>query len=289
MNNSTPPPTTLVEVAAGFSFDDEPIDCVAVSLVHGKRRYDVVLRRDSTRAVAEIEHDPRERFSLTYQYVVHFMQTQTGRVEPLSSPARTTDGRVVIVPARELYQRMRVQMIAASRFSEVRQIAVEVRPRACPANVVTAQFADERREWAGTWLIDRDAALDYDYRMTVEPTSGEIRRGPWLHSDKAVLLVPEYPGESRNVEARLVGKDPLAAGIAAAKIRFSYEDPDSGLRPQQAELEISNVKPVRWTYWFGDGRPEAFTYQLTLVRADGTTTALESVTSTDLVVLLPIT
>lgn len=288
MSDSTPPAVTLVEVNAGFSFDEEPIDCVVVSLVHGKRRYDVVLRRDTPRAVVDIAHDPQQALSFTYQYIVHFRQPTTGAVDPIASPERTTDSRVIIVPGREAYQVMRLQMIAASRFAEVRQIAVEVRPRARPQNVATAQFDEGRREWGYQWVIDRDAATDYDYRVTVETDAGEIRRGPWQQSDHSVLLVSEHPALSRSVKALLVGKELASAGIVAAKVRFSY-DGGAGQPPQEAEFEVAHGKPVLWTYWFSDGQPQAFTYQFTLVRADGTTTALEPVSSTNQVILHPIT
>jgi hypothetical protein len=192
MSESTPPPVTVIEITAGFAFDGEPIESVAVSLVHAKRRHDVVLRRDSARAFVELAHDPQKPLLVTYQYVVHFMQTPSGRVDPLTSPERKTDSRIIVIPGRELYQLLQVQLISAIRFDQARQVAVEVRPGACPHNVVTAHLDEGRREWAYRWVIDRDGPVDYDYRVSVDPGNGEIRRGEWQHSDSRVLFISEH-------------------------------------------------------------------------------------------------
>jgi hypothetical protein len=185
-----------------------------------------------------------------------------------------------------------VQILGSARFGTVVQrLIVELRPHSAPDRVATRVLTAEQPAATWSWALPANAADEdrgYDYRVTVHTTASEVREGSWLPGVPGKLVVGEGIARLRQVQLILVGKTPRDLGLLALKVRFAFDDPASGLSAEDEFLVDDTKAPIRWTYPVADPARQAYTYQLTLVHADGTIDARPPVITADLVAVQPL-
>lgn len=182
-----------------------------------------------------------------------------------------------------------VQILGSARFgSEVARIVVELRPAAEPGQVTTRVLSREAP--VATWSLPLadPSQRAYEYRVTVYTTRGEVREGSWLPGEGAKLIVGEGIARLRDVELLLIGRTPAELGLLALKVRFAFEDPESGLVAEDELLVEDPKKPIKWTYPVASAARQAYTYALTLIHADGTIERREPILTSDLLIVHPL-
>ena len=93
---------------------------------------------------------------------------------------------------------------------------------------------------------------------------------------------------ARIVDFCLVGRTPAELGLLALKVRFAFEDPESGLFAEDELLVEDPKKPIKWTYPVASAARQAYTYALTLIHADGTIERREPILTSDLLIVHPL-
>lgn len=195
----------------------------------------------------------------------------------------------VLVVGDPLPEVVDVQILGSARFgAEVRRLILELRPRADPARVATRVLTAEQPAATWSWAAPAGADRAYEYRVTVHTAHNEVREGQWLPGPPGKLVVGEGIARLRQVQLLLVGKSPADLGLLALKVRFAFEDPESGLFAEDERLVDDARAPIRWAYPVADPARQAYSYQLTLVQGDGTLDVRPPVTTSDLLVVQPL-
>jgi hypothetical protein len=101
-------------------------------------------------------------------------------------------------------------------------------------------------------------------------------------------VVGEGIARLRKVKLVLVGKSLQDLDLLALKVRFSFEDREAGLFAEDEFLVEDARAPVEWTYPVADPNRQAYTCQLTAIQADGSSRDLDTVTSSDLLLVRPL-
>jgi len=86
-----------------------------------------------------------------------------------------------------------------------------------------------------------------------------------------------------------VGRSLADLQLLALKVRFAFEDFDSGLHAEDEFLVQDLSKPIAWSYPVADPARQAFTYQLILIHANGQTEQKDPVSTGDLLIVCPLT
>lgn len=189
-------------------------------------------------------------------------------------------------PAPEIVD---VEILGSARFgTAVQRLIVELRPHAAPDRVevrtLTAQEPSARWSWAPPAGADRG----YDYRVTVHTAAAEVREGQWLPGVPGKLVVGEGIARLRTVRLVFVGKTQQELGLLGVKVRFSFADQQAGLIAEEERMVTDLRTPLEWTYPVADPERQAYTFQTTLIRGDGTQQPLDAVTTTDLLAIQPV-
>lgn len=281
-------PITFRLVAMGVPFDRyvAAIADLEVRDLDADRTDSVTLRFDKENPEAAFAIRATRGARLRARRRLRFVDTQ-GQ-ETLVDWADIDPGVSVIgdpLPSEEA-----VQILAAARFGTVvRRLIVELRSLADPARVSTRVLTAEQPAATWTWSAPRSGTRGYEYRVTVHTVRNEVRDGQWLTGVGSSLVVGEGFARLRQVEMIFVGKSLAEAGMLAAKVRFAHRGSDhTGV--DEEELLIQDTRqPVKWAYPVSSDADVAFSYQLTFIRTNGTRDERPAVTTTDLLVIVPIT
>jgi hypothetical protein len=183
-----------------------------------------------------------------------------------------------------------VQIEGSARFGvEVRRLIVELRLASDPANVATRIMTADQpfATWSMPLKNHEDRA--YQYRVTVHTVRNEVREGQWLAGADGTLVVGEGIARLRQVQMVFVGKAFKELQLLGVKVHFTFDDPDANLHAEDEILVQDASKTVQWSYPVADSARQSFVYQLTLIHADGHSEVRDPVTSTDLLVVCPLT
>lgn len=172
-----------------------------------------------------------------------------------------------------------VQVLGSARFgTHVARLIVELRPASRPQEVGTLLL--DAAHSAATWSMPVDGDRAWSYRVTVHSLLGEVTTGDWTAGDGARLVVGEGIERIRPVELRILGKRPADLGLLAVKLRFSAgKAGEAGYAEWEALVEEPG--PVPWTYAQVGEDAMAWTWQVSLIHADGSTDVLPAVTTRD--------
>jgi len=176
-----------------------------------------------------------------------------------------------------------VSVLASARFgTAVARLVVELRSDATPDRVTTLTL--DAASTAAPWSYAPSAtARGYQYRVTVQESSGAVRTGSWLAGpDRPMLVVGEGFAQLRNVRIQCVGTTLAAAGLLALRIRCSFADPVAGLTADQEFLAQDPLAPIAWQYPVADPARADYQFSVTRIRADGTSTTDPTLTGPDL-------
>lgn len=178
-----------------------------------------------------------------------------------------------------------VLVLGSARFgTAVRRLIVELRPRSAPERVTTRVLTGDEPSAAWSFQPGGGDGRDYEYRLTVHTARGELREGEWQPGPPGKLVVGEG-GALRRVELLFVGRSPQELGLLALKVRFAYQDAESGLSVEEEVLVEDPRKPLEWSYPVAHPDRRAFTYELTLIHADGRVEKRDPVRTADLLAI----
>ncbi len=195
----------------------------------------------------------------------------------------------VLVVGDPLPEVVDVQILGSARFgTEVERLIVELRPTADPSRVAVRVLTAEQPSATWSWAAPEGADRSYQYRVTVHTVRNEVREGQWLPGPPGKFQVGEGIARLRQVQLLLLGPKISDLGLLAVKVRFAFEDPESGLFAEEEMLIEDSRAPVRWSYPVADPARQAYTWQLTLIRGDGTLDVRPPVTTTDLLLVQPL-
>jgi hypothetical protein len=183
-----------------------------------------------------------------------------------------------------------VQIEGAARFgSEVRRLIVELRLASDPAAVATRILTADQP--FATWSVPlKDSeGRAYQYRVTVHTMRNEVREGQWLAGGGGTLVVGEGIARLRQVQMVFVGKSLKDLQLLGLKVHFTFDDAGANLHAEDEMLVQDTSKTLPWSYPVADPARQAFVYQLTLIHADGHNEVRDPVTSTELLVVCPLT
>ncbi len=195
----------------------------------------------------------------------------------------------VLVIADPLPEVVDIQILGSARFgTEVRRLVVEMRPKAAPENVTTFLLSADKSSALWSWAAGSAVSRDYEYRVTVHTVRNEVREGKWLPGTHGKLVVGEGIARLRQVEMMFLGRTLQEQGLLGLKLRFSFEDPESGLSAEEEMLIQDTSKSVRWAYPVADPARQKYTYQITFIKNDGTMQPAPPVETSDLLVVRPL-
>lgn len=182
-----------------------------------------------------------------------------------------------------------VQILGSARFgTEVRRLIVEVRPQAMPDKVSTFVLTADKPADSWSWPAPADTSRDYEYRVTVYTVRGEVRQGNWLPGTPGKLVVGEGIARLRQVKMIFVGPSLKDLGLLGVKAHFSYEDQSSGLFAEDEMLIQDLSQPVTWSYPLADPSRQNYSYQITEIKKDGTSQPQDPVSTSEMLVILPL-
>lgn len=376
-------PEMRFDVATTCDLAAERIDHLEVVLRYGERDERILLDAASPRREVVFWFEPELGAAIAYHYEVHLDPDAVGLQGVLTSPPMTTEGRVVRLDPRELYDARVIRVIAqgvpfdrfprvlvdlevqepragwsaaetlelsaeqpeatlrlradrgsvvrlrsrirylepdggevlldwervepgfvvvgnprpdivdllvlgSARFgTAIRRLIVELRPRDAPEQVATRVLTGEEPAASWSWQPVAGQGRDYEYRVTVHTVAGELREGSWLTGPPGKLIVGEG-GSLREIELLFVGKSLAQLGLLALKVRFAYADPDTGLTAEEEILVEDTRSPLRWSYPVAHPDRQEYSYQLTLIHADGRLEEREPVRTANLLAIQPL-
>jgi hypothetical protein len=183
-----------------------------------------------------------------------------------------------------------VQIVGSARFGiEVERLIVELRITSDPGKVTTKVLTAQQP--FATWSVPLQNRADrgYEYRITVNTVRDEVHQGEWLAGSGGTLIVGEGIARLRQIQLIFVGRSLADLQLLALKVRFAFEDSDSGLHAEDEFLVQDVSKPVMWSYPVADPARQSFSYQLTLIHANGQTEQKDPVSTEDLLIVCPLT
>jgi hypothetical protein len=125
--------------------------------------------------------------------------------------------------------------------------------------------------------------------VTIQTMRGEVQQGQWLEGSGATLIVGEGIARLRVVTVMFVGRTIKDLGLLGIRARLAYDDADSNLHAENEFMVQDTTKPLDWSYPIADPAREAYTWQLSLVHADGRIETRDPVSATDLLLIVPLT
>jgi hypothetical protein len=225
---------------------------------------------------------------------LRYLETDGGEVVRDWERVELSGGGTLVVgdPLPEVVD---VLVLGAARFgTAVRRLVVELRPAADPARVAARVLTAE--EPSASWSFEpapgaggaaAEPARAYEYRVTVHTARGELREGQWLPGPPGKLIVGEG-GRQRQVELLFVGRSPADLGLLALKVRFAFADPEAGLEAEDELLVEETRQPLKWSYPEAHPDSQRYSYQLTLIHADGRMETRDPVATSDLLAIQPL-
>jgi hypothetical protein len=182
-----------------------------------------------------------------------------------------------------------VQILGSARFgAEVRRLIVELRPKAAPEKVSTFVLTADKPADSWSWAAPAGASRDYEYRVTVYTVRGEVHQGNWLPGTPGKLIVGEGIARLRQIKMIFVGSGLKDLGLLGVKVHFSYDDQPNNLFAEDELLVQDLSQPVTWSYPLADPERQKYSYQITEIKKDGTAQPQDPVSTSDLLVILPL-
>lgn len=183
-----------------------------------------------------------------------------------------------------------VRIVGSARFGvEVERLIVELRMTAEPDKVTTVVLTAQQP--FATWSVPLGPRADraYEYRITVDTVRDEVKQGEWLAGGAGTLIVGEGIARLRQIQMIFVGRTLTDLQLLALKVRFAFEDSASGLHAENEFLVQDPSQPLAWSYPIADPARQSYTYQLSLIHADGRTEQKDPVSTEDLLIVCPLT
>jgi hypothetical protein len=183
-----------------------------------------------------------------------------------------------------------IQILGSARFgSVVSRLVVELRPRAHPEQVATRILTQAQPSATWSLAVPGQADGSWDYRVTMQTARGEVQQGPWLPGGGATLIVGEGIARLRRVTVMFVGRTIKDLGLLGIRLRLAYDDADSNLHAEDEFMVQDTSKPLDWSYPIADLTKQAYSYEVSLVHADGRIETRDPVSATDLLLIVPLT
>jgi hypothetical protein len=183
-----------------------------------------------------------------------------------------------------------VQIVGSARFgAEVERLIVELRMASDPSKVATKVLTAQQP--FATWSVPLQNRADraYEYRITINTVRDEVKQGDWLAGSGGTLIVGEGIARLRQIQMVFVGRSFADLQLLALKVRFAFEDSESGLHAEDEFLVQDLSKPVAWSYPIADPSRQTFTYQLTLIHSHGQSEQKDAVSTQDLLIVCALT
>jgi hypothetical protein len=182
-----------------------------------------------------------------------------------------------------------LQILGSARFgSVVRRLIVELRPKAAPQQVTTIILTADKPSDTWSWPVDSGGNRAYEYRVTLFTANNEVKKGEWLDGTPGTLVVGEGIARIRQVEMIFVGASLASLKLLGLKIRFSFDDKQSGLFAEDEFLVQDTSKSLKWTYPVADPARQEFTYQITSIAQDGSMHDAQPVATSSLLIVRPL-
>ncbi len=179
-----------------------------------------------------------------------------------------------------------VQILGSARFGTVvRRLIVELRPKSSPDKVTTLVLTADKPTGSWSWSVGAGANRDYEYRVTVYTVNNEVRQGQWLDGPSGKLIVGEGIARLRQVEMIFIGPSLASMKLLGLKIRFSFEDPPSGLFAEDEFLVQDTSHSLKWSYPVADSSRQQYTYWIAAIKEDGSLQEAAPVTTSDLLII----
>ena len=186
-------------------------------------------------------------------------------------------------PAPEIVD---LQILGSARFGTVvRRLIVEIRPKSALDNVTTLVLTADKPSSTWSWAAGTGANRDYEYRVTVYTVNNEVRQGQWLDGPPGKLIVGEGIARLRQVEMIFIGPNLASMKLLGLKIRFSFEDPPSGLFAEDEFLVQDTSHSLKWSYPVADPSRQQYTYRILAIKEDGSLQEAAPVTTSDLLIV----
>jgi hypothetical protein len=198
-----------------------------------------------------------------YRYQVAWV-TPTTRVE---DPWReSTSRRLALDAPTELWQTASVQLISAGEFTELAQIAVDLRTGPEDGEVESLTFTQPGQTLTWEPLTADPAGFRYQVQRTLVYRDGTVHRGEWEDDDRPVLVVRDLLLFEVSVIPRLLD---LGGSVALALLELELGEGAAGTQKRTTLVIRDRSEQPRWRVRLGSpGRP-AYRYRLTLVAAGG--------------------
>lgn len=195
----------------------------------------------------------------------------------------------ILVVANPFPDVLTVQILGSARFgTEVRRLIVEMRPKDTPDKVSTFVLTADKPADSWSWAAPAGASRDYEYRVTVYTVLGEVRQGNWLPGTPGKLVVGEGIARLRQVKMIFVGPSLKDLGLLGVKAHFSYQDQDNSLFAEDEMLVQDLSQPLTWSYPLADPSRQSYSYQITEIKTDGTSLPQDPVSTSEMLVILPL-
>jgi hypothetical protein len=179
-----------------------------------------------------------------------------------------------------------VQVLGSARFGTVvRRLIVELRPKSAPDNVTTLVLTADKPSGTWSWAVGAGANREYEYRVTVYSVNNEVRQGQWLDGPPGKLIVGEGIARLRQVEMIFIGPNLANLKLLGLKVRFSFEDPPSGLFAEDEFLVQDTSHSLKWSYPVADPSRQQYTYRIVAIKEDGSLQEAAPVTTSDLLIV----
>ena len=275
---------SLRVVARGLPFDRYPsaiVDLTASDPVSGwSGAQTVELTADLPESVFSVRIGCEAR--VLFQRRVRYLDPQGTE---LVLDWEDADPGILVIgdPAPEIVD---VQILGSARFGTVvRRLVVELRPKSNPEKVTTMVLTADKPSGTWSWAAGAGGNRDYEYRVTVYTVNNEVRQGEWLTGPPGKLIVGEGIARLRQVEMIFIGQNLATLKWLGLKIRFSFEDPSSGLFAEDEFLVQDTSHSLKWSYPVADPSRQQYTYRIVAIKEDGSLQEAAPVTTSDLLIV----
>lgn len=223
---------------------------------------------------------PGDRFELVTEYIL-----TDGRVV---RAARTSiDSSVVRVPPAYV-DALTVQLLSDEDWGDVQRIAVALQRAGSDR---TGTVVLEQPGAGAVVNLDLPDPVDrrFRYRTTRTLAGGVIDEDDWVETDVPVVLVGRIAANLLAVDITPVGPELSTAGVLLVEIEFLYVDAPNQRRAQETKVVRALVDRPRWEVELVDPTQRTYEYRITAHRTSGATDVGSWTTSTDRMLVVPIT
>ena len=198
-----------------------------------------------------------------YRYQVAWV-TPTDRME---EPWRdATSRRLALDAPTELWRTTSVQLIAAGDFTELAQIAVDLRTGPEDGEVESLTFTQPGQTLTWAPPTADPAGFRYQVQRTLVYRDGTVHRSDWEDDDRPVLVVRDLLLFEVGVVPRLLD---LGGSVALALVELELVGESVGTQKRTTLVIRDRSEQPRWRVRLGSPDDRAYRYRLTLVAPGG--------------------